>query len=80
MWASPAGPSGKELTCQCRNHKRGRFPETWECGFPEVGQEDLLEKQMAIHSSIFAWEIPWTEVPGGLQSMGLQKRLTQLSD
>ena len=38
------------------------------------------EANGAIHSSIFAWEIPWTEVPGGLQSMGLQKRLTQLSD
>ena len=37
------------------------------------GGEDLLEKGMATHSSILAWEIPWTEEPGGLQSMGLQK-------
>ena len=36
------------------------------------GQEDPLEKEMTIHSSILAWEIPWTEEPGGLQSMGLQ--------
>ena len=38
-----------------------------------LGQKDPLEKEMATHSSILAWEIPWTEEPGGLQSMGLQK-------
>ena len=38
-----------------------------------LGQEDPLEKEMAIHSSILAWRIPWTEEPGGLQSMGLQE-------
>ena len=38
-----------------------------------LGQEDPLEKGMASHSSILAWEIPWTEESGGLQSMGLQK-------
>ena len=38
-----------------------------------LGQEDPLEKEMASHSSILAWEIPWTEEPGGLQSMGLQR-------
>ena len=37
------------------------------------GQEDLLEKEMTIHSSILAWEIPWTEEPGELESMGSQK-------
>ena len=37
------------------------------------GQEDPLEKEMATHSSILAWRIPWTEEPGGLQSMGLQR-------
>ena len=37
------------------------------------GWEDLLEREMATHSSILAWEIPWTEKPGGLQSMGSQK-------
>ena len=36
-------------------------------------QEDPLEEEMATHSSILAWGIPWTEKPGGLQSMGLQK-------
>ena len=35
-----------------------------------LGQEDALEKEMATHFSILAWEIPWTEEPGGLQSMG----------
>ena len=45
-----------------------------------LGREDLLEKEMAIHSSILAWRIPWTEKPSGLQSMGLQKSGTLLSD
>ena len=40
---------------------------------PSLGQEDPLEKEVAIHSSILAWEIPWTEEPGGLQCMGLQR-------
>ena len=43
--------------------------ETW---VQSLGREDSLEKGMATHSSILAWEIPWTEEPGGLQSMGLQ--------
>ena len=38
-----------------------------------LGGEDPLEKDMAAHSSILAWEIPWTGKPGGLQSMGLQR-------
>ena len=38
-----------------------------------LGQEDLLEKEVAIHSSILAWKILWTEELGGLQSMGLQE-------
>ena len=38
-----------------------------------LGWEDPLEEGMAIHSSIFAWKIPWTEKAGGLQSMGLQR-------
>ena len=40
----------------------------------------LLEKEMATHSSILAWEIPWTEEPGGLQSIGSQKSQAQLND
>ena len=38
-----------------------------------LGQEDLLEKEMATHSSILAWKIPWMEEPGGLQFMGSQR-------
>ena len=38
-----------------------------------LGQEDSLEKEMATHSSILAWRIPWTEGPGGIQSTGLQR-------
>ena len=41
-----------------------------------LGQNDPLEKEIATHSSILAWRIPWTEEPGGLQSMGLQKHWT----
>ena len=40
-----------------------------------LGQEDPLEEGIATHSSILAWEIPWTEEPGGLQSIGSQKSL-----
>ena len=43
-----------------------------------LGQEEPLEKEMATCSSILAWEISWTEEPGGLQSMGSQKNGTQL--
>ena len=39
-----------------------------------LGQEDLLEEEMETHSSILAWEIPWTEEPGTLQSMGSQSQ------
>ena len=45
---------------------------------PSLGQEDSLEKEMATHSSILAWEIPWTEEPSGLQSTGSQKSRTRL--
>ena len=38
-----------------------------------LGQEDTLEEEMATHSSILAWETPWTEKPGGLQSLGFQR-------
>ena len=44
--------------------------ETW---VRFLGQEDPLEKEMATHSSILAWRMPWTEEPGGLQSMGSQE-------
>ena len=58
----------KESTCQCRD--RGSIPD----------QEDPLEEDMATHSSIIAWETPWTEEPGRLQSMQLQKSRTQFSN
>ena len=45
-----------------------------------LDQEDPLEMEMATHSNIFAWEIPWTEEPGGLQSVGSWKSQTQLSN
>ena len=50
--------------------------ETQEKQVQSLGQEDPLEKKMATHSSILAWEIPWTEEPGRLQSMGSQKSQT----
>ena len=51
--------------------------ETWA---PSLSQEDPLEKEMAAHSSVLAWEIPWTEELGGLQSAGSQKGQTGLTD
>ena len=46
---------------------------TWETWVRSLGGEDSLEKEMATHSSTLAWKIPWTEEPGRLQSMGLQR-------
>ena len=57
----PGGASGKEFTCK---------QETW---VQSLGQEDLLQEEMATHSSILAGRIPWTEEPGGLQPIGLQR-------
>ena len=56
----PRGTRGKEPACQCRRH------ETW---VRSLGWEDSLEEGMATHSNILAWEIPWTEKPGRLQSI-----------
>ena len=47
--------------------------ETKETWVRSLGQEDLLDKEMATHSSILAWRIPWTEEPGRLQTMGSQE-------
>ena len=79
----PGGPRGKEPTCQCRRHKRLGFKlcavkvkslsTMQETQVRSLGQEDPLEKEMATHSRILAEEIPWTEEPGGLQSMGSQE-------
>ena len=48
-------------------------PAMQEMRVRSLGQEDSLEEEMATHSSILAWEIPWTEDPGGLWSTGLQR-------
>ena len=50
-----------------------RLPTMWETWVQSLGQEDLLEKEMATHSSILAWKIPWMEEPGRLPFMGLQR-------
>ena len=52
--------------------------ESQETRVRSLGWEDHLEEEMATHSSVLAWRIPWTEEPGGLQSMGWQSQ-TQLS-
>ena len=49
------------------------LPATQETWVQSLGQEDPLEKEMDTHSSILAWRIPWTEKPGGEQSMGSQR-------
>ena len=51
--------------------------ETW---VQSLDWEDPLEQEIATHSSILAWEIPWTEEPGGLQTVESQKSQTRLSD
>ena len=56
-----------------------RLPTMWETRVRSLGGEDLLEKEMAPHSSTLAWKIPWMEEPGGLQSMVSQSQ-TRLSD
>ena len=48
--------------------------EMQETHVPSLSQEDPLEEGLATHSSILAWRIPWTEEPGGLQSVGLQSQ------
>ena len=61
LWTSLIAQSVKNLPA---------MQETWA---RFLGWEDPLEKEMATHSSILAWRIPWTEEPGGLQSTGLQR-------
>ena len=56
-----------------------KLPAVQETQVQSLGQEDPLEKEMATYSSILAWKIPWTEEPGGLQSMGLQRARHNLS-
>ena len=68
MEGFPGGSSGQ------RDHLP--MQETW---VRSLGWEDALEEEMATHSGVLAWEIPWKEDPGRLQSMGLQKSWTPLS-
>ena len=49
------------------------MPAMWETQVQSLSQEDSLEKEMATHSNILAWRIPWTEKPGGLQTTGFQR-------
>ena len=62
-WASPQWLSGKESACNAGDMVQE----------DHVGWEDPLEKGMTTHSIILFWRIPWTEEPGRLQSMGLQR-------
>ena len=55
------------------------LPAMWETRVQSLGWEDPLEKGLATHSSILAWRVPWTEEPGRLQSMGLQRAGHSLS-
>ena len=57
----PCGSNGKESACNAGDRVQS------------LGWEESLEKEMAVHSSILAWRIPWTEDPGGLQSIGSQR-------
>ena len=61
-WGFPGGTSGKEPALPIQ-----------ETQARSLGGEDPLEEKMATHSSVLAWSIPWTEEPGGLQSMGSQR-------
>ena len=61
--------AGSSLVAQMVKH----LPAMWETRIRFLGREDPLEKEMAIHSSTFAWKIPWTEEPDRLQSMGSQR-------
>ena len=60
----PGGAGGKESACYCRRCEMYVWTQ---------GQEDTLEEEMASHSSILAWKIPWTEGPGRLQFMGSRR-------
>ena len=62
-------PNRASLVAQRLKH----LPAMWETWVRSLGQEDSLEKEMATHSSILAWKIPWMEEPGGQQSTGSQR-------
>ena len=90
-FARKARPSGHQAHSGAHLGSRSRFSSfpggsvvknrlpMQEMQVPSLGQEDAWEEEMATHPSIFAWKSPWTEDPGGLQSMGPQKSRTGLS-
>ena len=73
IWASQVVPVVKNLLANAGDKCKRR-------GFDPQVREIPLEKEMATHSNILAWKIPWTEEPGRLQSIGSQKSQTLLSD
>ena len=66
-------PSFLNLTASLVTQVVKNLPAMQETWVRSLGWEDPLEKEMTTHSSILAWRIPWTEEPGGLQSMGSQR-------
>ena len=62
-------PLHSSLVAQMVKH----LPAMWETWVQSLGWEDLLEKEMATHTSILAWKIPWMEKPGRLQCLGSQR-------
>ena len=69
-----------QLKTWCSQKKKKNPPAMQETWVLSLDWEDPLEKGMAAHSSILAWQIPWTEEPGGLQSMGSRRVGHNLSD
>ena len=69
IWEGFGRDKGAALVAQMVKN----LPAVQEMQVWSLGQEDPLEKEMATHSSILTWEIPWTEMPGGLQSIELQR-------
>ena len=64
---------GSKITASLLAQRLKHLPAMWETWVRSLGQEDPLEKEMATHSSILAWRIPWMEEPGRLQSTGSQR-------
>ena len=69
VWTDLCTLRGASLVAQMLKH----LPAMWETWVQSLGWEDPIEKEMAIHSSLLAWRIPWMEEPGGLQSTGSQR-------
>ena len=69
----PMNPFARQQRASLGAQMVKRLPTMQETWVRSLGWEDPLEKEMATHSSVLAWKIPWTEEPGRLQSMGLQR-------